>query len=563
MSKILRVDMTNQKVTVEESPKEYELLGGRGLSARILNKEVDPTCHPLGKYNKLIFALGLLAGSMFPSTGRISVGTKSPLTQGIKESNVGGTAGDKLGRLGIKAIIVEGKPEDGKTYLLKITKNGAALLPADDLFGLGNYATVEKVMKAHGKNVSVISIGTTGDMKMAMASVACTDMENRPTRHAARGGPGAVMGAKGLKAIVVDDTGTKPIPPKDAKAFQKVLQEYTKVLNETKAAILMRQHGTLGGLAWISDKNMSLPTRNFTSGTFEHAAKIGSKQVTELMLSRGGEYSHRCMPGCILRCSNIFVDKEGKFVTGPMEFETSAMLGANLGIGDIDAIAAMTRLCDDYGVDTIEAGVTLGVATDAGLLEFGDSARATELLNEIGKGTTLGKILGQGTAVTARVFGISRVPVVKGQGVPAHEPRVENGSGVTYCTSAMGADHTAGLVYHRGTPAEAIERSRERQINVALIDNINICTFASIESQVPMEMLAEILNAQLGTKLSFDDVREIGKSVLRDERAFNLAAGLSKATERLPEFFKEVPLPPSGLVFDVSDSEIDSFWDGM
>jgi len=285
--------------------------------------------------------------------------------------------------------------------------------------------------------------------------------------------------------------------------------------------------------------------------------------VTELMISRGGEYSHRCMPGCILRCSNIFVDKEGNFVTGPMEFETAAMLGANLGIGDIDAIAVMTRLCDDYGVDTIEAGVTLGVATDAGLLEFGDSARAIELLHEIGTGTTLGKVLGQGTAVTARVFGLSRVPVVKGQGIPAHEPRVENGSGVTYCTSAQGADHTAGLVYHRATPAEVIELSKERQINVALIDTIDICTFASIEAQVPMEMLAEILNAQLGTNLSFEELREIGKSVLKEERAFNLAAGFTKAADRLPEFFKEVPLPPRDLVFDVSDSEIDSFWDDL
>jgi len=283
--------------------------------------------------------------------------------------------------------------------------------------------------------------------------------------------------------------------------------------------------------------------------------------VTELMTSRGGEYSLRCMPGCILRCSNAFVDKEGNFVTGPMEFETAAMLGANLGIGDIDAIAVMTKLCDDYGLDTIEAGVTLGVATDAGLLEFGDSARAIDLLHEIGKGTSLGIILGQGTAVTARVFGISRVPVVKGQGVPAHEPRVENGSGVTYCTSAQGADHTAGLVYHRGTPAEAIERSKKRQINMAIIDTIDICSFASIESEVPMEMWAEILNAQNGSNLSLEDLQEMGKAVLKEERAFNQKAGFTNAADRLPEFFKEVPLPPKGLVFDVSDSEIDSFWD--
>lgn len=561
MSKIVKVDMTNLKATTEDSPPEYELLGGRGLSARILNQEVIPTCHPLGKYNKLIFTPGMLAGSLFPSTGRVSVGAKSPLTQGIKESNVGGTAGDKLGRLGIKAIIVEGQPANGKLYTLKITKDGVTILPADDLAGLGNFATVDRLVDVYGKEVAILSISTTGEMKMAMASVACTGMDGRPSRHAARGGPGAVMGAKGVKAIVVDDAGTKPVKAKNVRAFQKLIQDYTKILNETKAALLLRQHGTLGGLTWISDKNMSLPTRNFTSGSFEAAAKIGSKAVTELIIGRGGQYSLRCMPGCILRCSNAFVDKQGNFVTGPVEFETAAMLGANLGINDIDAIAVMTKLCDDYGLDTIEAGVTLGVATDAGLLQFGDSARAIELLHEIGKGTTLGKVLGQGTAVTARVFGISRVPVVKGQGVPAHEPRVENGSGVTYCTSPQGADHTAGLVYQRGTPAEAIQRSKERQINMAIIDTINICSFASIESQVPMEMLADVLNAQHGLNLSLEDLRKMGKTVLKEERAFNEKAGFTKAADRLPEFFKEEPSPPSGLVFNVSDSEIDSFWD--
>ena len=562
MSKIVRVNMTNLKVTTEDSPPEYELLGGRGLSARILNKEVDPTCHPLGKYNKLIFALGLLAGSVFPSTGRISVGAKSPLTLGIKESNVGGTAGDKLGRLDIKAIIIEGQPAEDKLYTLKITKDKVSILPADDLAGLGNYATVEKLMDAHGKDVSILSIGTTGEMKMAMASVACTDTEGRPTRHAGRGGLGAVMGAKGVKAIVIDGAGTKPVEAKNVEALRKAIRDYTKMLNENKAAVLMRENGTLGGLKWISEKNMSLPTRNFTSGSFEEAANIGSKTVTELITSRGGEYGHRCMPGCILRCSNIFLDKEGNFVTGPIEYETAAMLGANLGIGDIDAIAVMTKLCDDYGLDTIEPGVCIGVAADAGLFKFGDCARAIDLLHEIGKGTTLGRVLGQGTAVTARVFGISRVPVVKGQGVPAHEPRVENGTGTTYCTSPQGADHNAGLVYQRAAvPAEAVEKSRERQISICVIDSLGICIMASIESGVTTEMLTEILNAQRGLNLSLEDVQEIGKAVLKEERAFNQKAGFTNAADRLPEFFLEDPLPPSGLVFNVSDSEIDSFWD--
>jgi len=553
--------MTNLKVISENSPPEYELLGGRGLTARILNNEVIPTCHPLGKYNKLIFAPGLLAGSVFPSAGRVSVGAKSPLTQGIKESNVGGTVGDKLGRLGIKAIILEGRPANDKLYYLKVTKDGVTIMPSDDLAGFGNYATVERLREVYGKDVSILSIGTAGEMKMAMATVACTGMDGKPTRHAARGGPGAVMGAKGVKVVVIDDTGTKQVEAKNVKAFQKLIKDYSKILDEHKPTHLLRQNGTLGGLTWISDRNMSLPTRNFTSGSFEGAAKIGSRAVTEFIVSRGGEYGHRCMPQCLVRCSNVFVDKAGNFVAGPIEFETAAMLGANLGIDDIDAIATMNRLCDDYGLDTIEAGACLGVTADAGLFKFGDGARAIALLNEIGQGTILGKVLGQGTAITARVFGISRVPVVKGQAIPGHEPRVENSTGVTYCTSPQGACHTAGLDLLRGTPAEAIKRSKELQIYVCIIDSVNICHFASTGSGVPMEMWTDILNAQFGSNVSFEDLLEMGKAVLKEERTFNEKAGLTKAADRLPEFFKEDPLPPSGLVFDVSDSEIDSFWD--
>jgi len=562
MSTFLRVDMTNLKVVLEDSPPEYEWLGGRGLTARILNREVPPTSHPLGKHNKIIFAPGLLGGSHFPSSGRLSVGFKSPLTQGIKETNAGGTAAGKLGRLGIKAIILEGQPADTKLYLLKVTKDGATILPADDLAGLTNYATVNKLRQAHGKDVAVISIGAPGEMKMSTATVACTDMDGRPARHAARGGPGAVMGSKRIKAVIIDDTGTKPVGAKNAEALRNLVKEYAKFLDESKGAGLTRAYGTLGGLAWVSDYNHSLPVRNFTSGQFEGASKIGSKSAVAALISQGSKWSHPCMPGCILHCSNVVVDREGRYVTSGLEYETGAMLGANLGIDDIYAIATMGGLSDDYGLDTVEVGATLGLAVDAGLMKFGDSARAMALINEIGQGTTLGRILGQGVAVTARAFGISRVPVVKGQAIPAHDPRVENATGVTYCTSAMGADHTAALVLKRKTtPAEAVEASRQTQINVAIVDSLGLCSNAIMFVAFPMERVTEIFNAQYGSNLSYEDMQEMAKEVLKDERAFNLKAGFAPSADRLPEYCKEEPYPPSNLVFDVPDSEIDSFWD--
>ncbi|MFC2041123.1 aldehyde ferredoxin oxidoreductase N-terminal domain-containing protein [Chloroflexota bacterium] len=561
MGKILRVDMTNLKVATEDYPVEYEKLGGRALTARILNREVPPTCNPLGKHNKIIFAPGLLAGSLLPSSGRLSAGFKSPLTQGIKESNVGGTAGQKLGRLGVKAIIVEGKPADSRLYVIKVAKDGATILPADNLTGLTNYAVAKELRSAHGENVSVLTIGPPGERKASMATVACTDMDGMTSRQLARGGPGAVMGSKRVKAVVIDDTAAKPVAAQRGEVFRELVADYARFMDENKGAGLVRTYGQMGGLVWISDRNHSLPVKNFTAGTFEGASKIGGKETIGYLTSQGSQWGLPCMPGCLQSCSNIVRDKKGNYITSGLEYETAALLGANLGIDDIYAVASMSRLDDDYGLDDIEMGVTLGLAVEAGLMDFGDSAKAMALINEIGQGTTLGRILGEGAAVTARAFGISRVPVIKGQAVPAHDPRVENGTGVTYCTSAM-SDHTAGIVlFRQSTPSEAVKASKQAQIEVAVIDNLGLCYIAFFERGYPMEKVTEVVNAQCGLDLSCDDILETGKTLLKEEREFNLAAGFAPGSDRLPEFFKEEPLPPSNFVFDVPDSKIDSFWD--
>lgn len=560
MSKILRINMADLKVSGEDSPPQYELLGGRGLTARILNREVSPVCHPLGKDNKLILAPGLLASSRFPSSGRLSAGFKSPLTQGIKESNLGGTAGQKLGRLGIKAIILEGQPADDHLYLIKINSDGATILPADNLAGLTTYVAAGELHNAHGKGVGLLLIGPPGERKASMATIAGTDTEGRPSRQLARGGPGAVMGSKRIKAIVIDDGGTGPATAQREAAFRELVADYAKYMDENRGAGLVRSFGQMGGLLYLSDRNHSLPVRNFSAGSFEGAAKIGGKDAIGYLTAQGSQWGLPCMAGCIQRCSNNVCDKDGNYVTSGLEYETSALFGANLGIDDIDAIARMSRLDDEYGLDDIEMGVTLGVAVSVGLMEFGDSARAIELINEIGQGTTLGRILGEGAAVTGRVFGISRVPVIKGQAVPAHDPRVENGTGTTYCTSPQ-SDHTAGpLIFRQPSSAEAVAASRQAQIDVAIIDNLGLCYISVFERSYPLEKVTGIFNAQYGRDLSYADMQEIGKTIMKEERAFNLKAGITPGTDRLPEFFKDEPLPPTGLVFDVTDSDIDSFW---
>ena len=544
--------MSKVNAKVVNTPTKFSRFGGRALSSHIIATEVPPTSHPLSQNNKLIFAPGLLAGTAAPNSGRLSVGAKSPLTGGIKEANVGGTAGHMLGRLGIKAIIIEGQPKNEDRYVVKVDKKGVEIVPSRELAGCGNYATVAELQKKFGQKAGIFCIGPAGEMKLAAASVAMTDPDGRPSRHAARGGLGAVMGSKGIKAIVIDGSGAKLRQAKKKTRFQEVCRAFTREIMGHKATGLFSKYGTVGGLAYLS-KIGALPTRNFSSGSFEGDTQIGGKGVAELNATRGGSFGHVCMPGCVVRCSNVMHDKDGKFLTAGFEYESSAMLGANLGIDDLDTVMNLEKMCDDLGLDTMETGAALGVLGDAGLFTFADGERALELLENIGQGTILGRVLGQGAAITARVFGISRVPVVKGQAVPAHDPRKEIGTGIGYATNPQGADHTGVIIFHAENTAEMIELSRQKQINTCAYDSMGLCQM----TEPNLAVMADLVNSFYGWNLKPDDVAELGKSVLKKELAFNRAAGLSPATDRLPDFFKEEKLAPHRGIFDVSEVEIE------
>jgi aldehyde:ferredoxin oxidoreductase len=263
------------------------------------------------------------------------------------------------------------------------------------------------------------------------------------------------------------------------------------------------------------------------------------------------------MPGCVVRCSNIVHNKDGHFLTAGFEYESSALLGANLGIDDLDAIIAMERACDDFGLDTMEIGVTLGVAHDAGLIEFGDGARAIALIQEMGKGTVLGRILVQGAKITAQIFGIRRVPVVKGQGIPAHDPRKELGTGIGYATSPQGADHTGLVIFQEEDQDKLIKMSQNKQITTSAYDSMGLCQW----SEPTLETMAELVNTFFGWKWSPEDVALMGKSVLRKERLFNRDAGLGPATDRLPDFMTEEVLPPHNGVYNVCTSKTEKVLD--
>jgi len=560
MNTIIRIDMAELKVTMENSPPDYQLLGGRGLSARILNTEVPAATHPLSHENKLVVAPGLLAGTMAPSFGRISFGAKSPLTKTIKESNAGGTAAQKLDRLGIKAIIIQGMPKENQTYSIYIDSKGAQIIKSPDLRGKMNYDLVATLQNKYGKEIGVISIGPAGEAKMAASTIAITDQDGRPSRHAARGGLGAVMGSKGIKAIVINAKETKAIEPLHKEKFKETIKELIETLKQEKGSQSLSKFGTPRVINFLSQLG-SMPSWNYHGGPVKGIENIYGENISEVNQSRGGRM-HGCMPGCVVQCSIVFHGEDGQHLTSALEYETLAMLGTNLGITNLDAIAQMDRMCDDIGVDTIEVGSAIAQLMEAGDIKFGDDQRVIEILKELREGSPMGKIVGQGTAFTAQYLGLNRVPVSKGQAFPAHDPRACKAVGVTYCTSPMGADHTAGIDYSDSLSNEGqVKRSRDAQILSATIDSVGYCFLAlPAKRKLIYEVIAKLLNARYGTDIKADDVMNIGINTIKDELAFNHSAGWADVHNVLPEFMRMEKLPPHNEVFDIPQDEIDAIF---
>ena len=575
MDKVLRINMGadgGPEIKVD-SLGDYAGLGGRGLTSAIVAGEVPPTCHPLSEDNKLVIAPGLLSGSTAAMSGRISVGCKSPLTGGIKEANSGGQPSQMLARLGYAAIVLEGRPKENNLYKVFINKDGVDIKEDNSLCMLGNYDTVEKMKNEYGEKIGCISIGPAGEMKLPAASVAFTDMELRPTRHAGRGGVGAVMGSKGVKVIVIDDAGMKARSPQDPDKFRDANKAFVAGLRKhSVTGEGLPAYGT-NVLTNVINEAGAYPTNNFQLGQFKGASKISGETQAETENARGGEGSatHGCHRGCVIRCSGTFYDKNGNFLTKQVEYETMWAHGANCGIDDLDAIAQIDRLDDDYGLDTIEMGATIAVAMEAGLAEFGDAEAAINMVKEVGKGSHLGRILGSGAAVTGKVFGVERVPVVKGQSMPAYDPRAVQGIGVTYATTTMGADHTAGYSVTANVlgvggnvdalkPEGQVELSRNLQIATAAIDATGMClfiAFAILDQEDTFQALLDLINSFAGANLSGDDVNALGMKILKMERDFNAAAGLTNKDDRLPDYFKKEPLSPHNITFQVSDEELD------
>jgi aldehyde:ferredoxin oxidoreductase len=560
MRKYLNINLDDRSLETEELHGEDVIRVGRHFIAKTLLARGAAKVDPLSPENPLIFSAGPFAGTNFSNANRLSVGCKSPLTGGIKEANAGGTFAFALGQLEIAGLTLLGACSEW--VVLRITKGGeVAYESAEPYMGKGNIEAAKLLFEKYGDKVSLGICGPVGEYLGLMAGIAFTDPEGRPERLAARGGVGAVMGSKKVKAIVVDKDKMPTFH--DRKKVMGAVREYTKRLS-AEAAI---EAFTTTGTAMMGDfinKIGGLPTRNFSSGQADDGSdgpfKLGGDYIRELNAERGGHISHACMPGCMIQCSNIFVDENGEELVSPLEYETIGLMGTNCGLDDPDDVARLNHIANDLGIDSIELGATLGVLMDGGEGAFGDTKFMAEALEDIRQGNERGRVLAQGTAHVGAHYNVARVPVIKKQGISAYDPRVIEVTGISMMVTAQGADHTAGnLPVFRSadkSTEELVEASLEIQIACAAADSLGLCIFGRSVTNVSFELIVNALNDAHGTDLEASFIEELGRDALRLEWEFNKEAGFTEDDDELPEFFYTEALTPTDKVARHRSAEV-------
>ncbi len=569
MPKILRVNLQSQEITSEEiTPAHpYMFFAGRSLSSKIIAEEVPPKTDPLGRKNKLIFATGFLTGTPCPNSGRISIGAKSPLTGGIKESNVGGRAPALLGRHDIRAIICENVAENWLLLLVEPAGN-IKIIPCEDLQSKNNYELSIILRERYGKNCGIFSIGIAGEKCLKSASIASIDMEGYPSRHAGRGGMGTVMGSKKLKAIVVQPPEKTKITYSDVKTFRTVAKTWGKALYAAKRSF--SKFGTLIGLTTMNSLN-ALPTQNYRRGSFQDVDKISAESLYDFILENNGRNGIPCSPGCVIKCSNLLKNAKGEHITSSLEYETVALNGSNLLINSIEKLAEIDHVCDDLGVDTIEMGNAVGVFMETGKIQWGDADRVIDLIKGIATDNPDSLIVAQGAFQTGLHFNISRVAHVKQQGLPGYDPRSFKGMGVTFITSPMGGDHTAGSAIANRNPypdrsygkvyegEHKVVLSKELQIFTMIHDAVGQCFFVG-PTYESVPLLIQLLNARYGWNLTPEELIDWSKSWILLERNFNDVEGLP-AVDNLPQFMLMEQLEDNpDRKWDVSAEELNDYW---
>ncbi|MCG8619015.1 MAG: aldehyde ferredoxin oxidoreductase [Desulfobacterales bacterium] len=561
MFSILRVNTVTGETRKETDNSKEVLLGGRTLSSRMVSKEVPAQCDPLGRQNKLFFCSGALAGTTASSCHRLSIGAKSPLTGGIKESNAGGILALRMAQQDLRCIVLEDAPaQDADWKIVVIGKDKTELVDGSFLEGKGVYEKSDLLTEKFGKRAGCVTIGPSAEKHLLASGLACSDPHGVCSRYAGRGGLGAVLASKRIIAMVVlDDAKIKP-DYTDKDAFKKGAKKLITLLQENPVASKFTKYGT-AAMVDICQALKVLPTRNFTHGTMEGAEKINAQTMYDTIKERGGEgrTQHACMPGCVIQCSNVYPKKDGTILCSPIEYETMALMGSNLCLTDLDAIAMMNRIANDAGVDTLDCGAAIGVAMEAGLAEFGDAKAAVRMMEEIRDATPLGRILGSGVKLAAKILGVRHAPHVLGQALPAYEPRGTKGMAMTYLSTPMGADHTFGFTLRDEedptTKEGKVELSKKFQVIGSRMDAMGMCNFVRYSVRDDMTPLLDLIKARFDVVITDVEFDDFVKETLRLEHQFNVDAGITAADYRFSETFYEDVQPESGEKIDITDEE--------
>ncbi len=536
LGKILVVDLTTSSITTEALDMDiaHQFIGGRGLGARLLWDLVGPEVDPLAPENVLIIATGPMTATGFQTSNRFSVSTKSPQTGTVLDANSGGFWGMRFKRTGYDAMIIKGRAP--KPVYIEINVGEVTIHDASHLWGM----TVPQVSETLGQDKNrrnVMCIGPAGEKLVLFAAIM-----NDATRSAARGGPGAVMGSKNLKAIVVE--GNDKVEFDDKERFRFVQYEATKMLKANPiTSQALPEFGTAVMMNIVNGIG-ALPTRNAQQTDFEHADEISGEAITDTILIK----NEACW-ACPIACTRIThtANREGE---GP-EFESTWSFGAACGISDLEAIAEANYLCNDLGMDTISAGSTIACAmelSEKGYLDsdlrFGRADLLLKTLEDIAYRRGVGDELAEGSARLAEKCGAPELSMsVKKLEMPAYDPRGMQGQGLLFATSNRGACHMRGNMLGPevlGLP-KLIDRHQVRgkasfvilhQHSAGILDSLVACKFVNIA--VAEEYLARALSALTGVEYPTGELLRIGERIWNMERLYNLREGFTRADDTLP-----------------------------
>lgn len=572
--KYLDVSLSDGKISDYHVPNEWhrKFLGGRGIAARILLEELEPGVDPLGPDNVFVVATGPLQGLNVPGAGRHLIMSKSPKTNAVSGSYVGGYFGQELGRSGYDGIIVRGASPDPVYLLLKGGKG--EIKDGSHLWGLDT-ADTENAIKEEGKDVRVASIGRAGENLVKFSCV----IHDR-NRAAGRPGFGAVLGAKNLKAIGVEGFRSKDVF--DEEKLKEVRGEFARTLAQTKADSLGK-YGTAGGVMALDELGI-LPTKNFQKGSFAGAEEISGERMYDSILVEQDSCS-----ACPVRCKRVVqAEFDGEKVRpeyGGPEYETVAAFGSLCMNSDLNAVALANQKCNQHGLDTISTGVSIAFAMEAserGLIEeeiaWGDPQKVVQLVDMIADREGFGDRLADGIDRLADDLGVDFAMEIKGQEIPMHEPRGKKGLGISYSTTPRGANHMEGIhdtQLEDGplAPELGVEEPTDRfdldgkaglmkkfedlrSFNNSLV----MCAFTTdmVGEDYSFVTVRKLVNAVTGREIDADKMMRIGERNYLALRVLSAREGHTTWEDRLPKRFEQ-PLengPSSGHAIPEEDLEV-------